>query len=108
MRLVDTKRESSEVYLMKYGKKNLSSGFKIMDIVRRNEVFRICSYLIRFYSDYKINSIFFKFEHFSFPMPKIKEICIFFLPKSPTQNLTIPLINRFGPTQNKKHCFILF
>ena len=59
MKFADTKLESSEPYLIKYGKK-LSSGFRIMDIFCRNEVSKVCSYFKRFYSDCKINNIFFQ------------------------------------------------
>ena len=62
MKLADTKLESSDAYLIKYGK-NWHLALKLWTFFGRNQVFKICSDLKRFYSDYKINYIFFKFKH---------------------------------------------
>ena len=55
--------ESSEAYLLKYGKNLSSIVLKLRTLFYRNEVLQICSYLKRFYSSVKINNIFFNCEH---------------------------------------------
>ena len=50
--------------------KNLSWGFEIIDIFRKNAVLNICRYLKRFYTYKKINRIFLKFDHSLLRMQK--------------------------------------
>ena len=64
---------SSEAYLPKL-EKNLSEGFKIIDIFCKNAVLNICRYLTGFYTCKKTNSVFLKFDHSLLRMRKIMEI----------------------------------
>ena len=69
-KLAGIKLENSEAYLPKL-EKNLSWGFEIIDIFRKNAVLNICRYLKRFYAYKKIKL---KFDHSLLRMPKIIEI----------------------------------
>ena len=72
-KLADIKLESLEAYLPKL-KKNLSYGFKIIDIFCKNVVLNIYRYLKRFYTYKKINNNFLKFENSLLRMPKLMAI----------------------------------
>ena len=76
-RSADVKLGSSEAYSLKLGK-NLSWDFEAIYIFSKNAVLSICRYLKGFYIYKKTNTIFLKFHHYLFGIPKIIEIGLIF------------------------------